>query len=853
MKHNRRFAFIFNFSFLILHFTLLSVLPAAATPVSPLPAPPKPEWSVLAGFNIADPETAKAAWKPMKGSAPVECVNAGADANVVRMPCDFTSSTAERASWNRDLPMNLESCQGVRFNLLCRDPLPISGFTLYLRSGAGWYFQRFSVEGGSDWETVEIRKGEMDTEGEPAGWDKIEGLRVSAWRGQNVDTEFYMANLGAFGKPPEIAVLQYDSSLKKGADRRPLRERAQRFTDAFDAMSLPCDILSDLSLAGSQLKNIRLLILPANSALPDKAAEVVSAFVKRGGKLLMFYQVPSALAEIAGFERGKWIQPQAPGLFSTIAFAPGVLPGAPGRVRQDARNICASLPVKGRSQAAAWWLDAGGKATTYPAVLVSDNAVLATHVLREMDSSAVQQMIAAMLARLDPDLGRKAVAGLVANVAIVEPLDKEGEFQQAILAGRKNVADMDQRLAQVAEMRKKAAALCSNGDLAGATSIALAARKSLIGLYCAAQEPRANEFRGFWCHNAFGVDGMTWDEAVHNLADNGITAIFPNMLWGGAAFYNSEVLPVAAAVSEKGDQLRECLAACKKYGVQCHVWKVCWNCGGHSSPEYIKKMREAGRLQAGFDGKSDEDWLCPSNPLNQQQEIDAMVEVTTRYDVDGIHFDYIRYPNADHCFCPGCRARFEEAIGRKVANWPADVRSDPALLQKWYDFRRSNITRVVRSVSEIVRKAKPSLRISAAVFRDWPVDRDRVGQDWKAWLDAGYLDFVCPMDYERNDAIFGRMVKRQLEWASSSTGGSSAPNASIASIPSIASIGPTAARCYPGIGLSVWSHPDAIVHVCEQIKLARSLGAGGFMIFNYSPTEALEIVPLLGRGITRIR
>ncbi len=35
------------------------------------------------------------------------------------------------------------------------------------------------------------------------------------------------------------------------------------------------------------------------------------------------------------------------------------------------------------------------------------------------------------------------------------------------------------------------------------------------------------EHRAFWCHSAFGVDGMTWDQAIKNLADNGFNAILP--------------------------------------------------------------------------------------------------------------------------------------------------------------------------------------------------------------------------------------------------------------------------------------------------------------------------------------
>jgi uncharacterized lipoprotein YddW (UPF0748 family) len=94
-----------------------------------------------------------------------------------------------------------------------------------------------------------------------------------------------------------------------------------------------------------------------------------------------------------------------------------------------------------------------------------------------------------------------------------------------------------------------------------------------------AQWPLPGEFRAFWCHSAFGVQGISWDEAIGRLADNGFTAILPNMVWGGAAFYASKVLPVAPQVESRGDQIAQCLAACRKHGIQIHVWKVNWNLG----------------------------------------------------------------------------------------------------------------------------------------------------------------------------------------------------------------------------------------------------------------------------------
>ncbi len=247
--------------------------------------------------------------------------------------------------------------------------------------------------------------------------------------------------------------------------------------------------------------------------------------------------------------------------------------------------------------------------------------------------------------------------------------------------------------------------------------------------------------------------------------------------------------------------------------------------GWRTPKDFGDRMKREGRTQVSFSGTREDRWLCPSHPANQQLEIDSMIEVATKYDVDGIHFDYIRYPSGDYCFCAGCRERFEKSIGAKVANWPADVRKDSDLQRKWLDFRRDNITRVVAAVSAAVREKRPKVKISAAVFPNWPVDRDGVGQDWKLWCERGYLDFVCPMDYTSEPGEFANQVRQQVLWAGK--------------VP-----------CYPGIGLSVWASRD-IASLIQFINLTRQLKTGGFTIFEYQSAEAADIVPLCGKGITR--
>jgi uncharacterized lipoprotein YddW (UPF0748 family) len=267
-----------------------------------------------------------------------------------------------------------------------------------------------------------------------------------------------------------------------------------------------------------------------------------------------------------------------------------------------------------------------------------------------------------------------------------------------------------------------------------------------------------------------------------------------------------------------------CLEACRKHKVQCHVWKVNWNLGGHAPADFVQRLAAAGRLQRAADGTADDPWLCPSHPENQALEVDSLVEVARRYPVDGLHFDYIRYPDGNHCFCAGCRERFGQHLGQPVADWPAAVRSDGPLRTKWLDWRRDQITTVVRSVAEQARTVRPGIRISAAVFSNWPVDRDQVGQDWKLWCEKGYLDFVCPMDYTDSNQSFHTQVRNQTEWCAGKP-------------------------LYPGIGLSCWADPCDPVRLIEQIAICRELGTGGFTVFNYD-RNAREVLPYLRLGAT---
>ena len=329
--------------------------------------------------------------------------------------------------------------------------------------------------------------------------------------------------------------------------------------------------------------------------------------------------------------------------------------------------------------------------------------------------------------------------------------------------------------------------------------------------------------RGFWNHSGTGIYPGDWDRTMRELSDAGFNMILPNLCWGGCAHYASDVLPRSKTYEKYGDQIAQAIAAGKKHGVEVHVWKVCYNLSGQTPKKFLEQMQREKRTVKTVDGKEDH-WLCPSHPKNFELERDAMLEIVKKYDVDGIHFDYIRYPLGKYCYCETCRKRFEADSGRKVKNWPKDCYSGERKneFRKW---RCKNVTRLVRAVHEEAKKIKPGVKVSAAVFGSYPSCKMSIGQDWVDWAKAGYVDFLCPMDYTSKNQAFEKLVTRQIKLIHG------------------------AVPLYPGIGPSASHSRMDAEQVAAQIALAKKLGAAGFVIFNLSPKEAKRLLPELKKKL----
>ena len=307
-----------------------------------------------------------------------------------------------------------------------------------------------------------------------------------------------------------------------------------------------------------------------------------------------------------------------------------------------------------------------------------------------------------------------------------------------------------------------------------------------------------------------GDPNTDWDKSIKALKENGFTAIVPCMAWSSCANYKSEMLAPSPAFKERGDQLDACLAACRKYGIELHVWKMCWHLGGkRADSEFAARMRKRGLMQVTSGGQVCADALCPSDPEVLKHEVVSFVEIAKK-GVDGVHLDHIRTESTT-CFCEGCRNRFEKLIGRKFKKWPEDMQKDDAMMRRWYDFRAGCVSELVRQVSEAVRKAAPGVKISAAVFSNPASDKVSLGQDWPRWCRMGWVDMVCPMNYTVSPLLLKSMVEAQKAAAGDKV------------------------KVFPGLGISLWPKGTDTIRVAgEQIETIRNAGLEGMIFFNYA-------------------
>lgn len=305
-----------------------------------------------------------------------------------------------------------------------------------------------------------------------------------------------------------------------------------------------------------------------------------------------------------------------------------------------------------------------------------------------------------------------------------------------------------------------------------------------------------SSFRGFWA-DAFSV-GFKSQSEINNMVSRAVSgrynalvvevlAFHDNVGSGHGAYWNSAIVPKAADINPPSlDPLAATITAAHAAGLQVHAWivpyRVCsvWPPANNpylaAHPEFLMVPRAA--IDTGPATVGGYYTLDPGSPHAQEYLTSIVRELVTNYAIDGVNLDYIRYVTTDAgypavaSYDASGLARFQQITGFVGVPNATGVTA-------WNDFRRRTIDEYVRRLrAEIPAIANPRqpLRLSGDLicFGNAPAnftssDAYNLHQNWRMWMEKGWLDTGMPMNYKRehvsNEATWYRnWVNAAIGW-----------------------------------------------------------------------------------------
>ncbi len=345
-------------------------------------------------------------------------------------------------------------------------------------------------------------------------------------------------------------------------------------------------------------------------------------------------------------------------------------------------------------------------------------------------------------------------------------------------------------------------------------------------------------FRGFWA-DAFGTGFKSTaqiDQMVAMAVAGKYNAIIPEVLAyqdnvgnGHGAYWNSAIVPKATDISGTIDPLAYLVETAHANGIEVHCWLVSfrvsnsWPPSGNTimtaHPEWLivpRVDRDGG--PSTVDGKYT---LDPGAAGAQEYLISIVRELVSNYDIDGIHWDYIRYTStdagypADMGYDKSSLARFQDITGRGDVPTTGD--------SQWNDFRRRTITEFARrAMTEVATLDNPQqpLRHTAALIT-WgnapasftSSSAYSIFQNWRHWIEMGYLDAGIPMTYYSDTSHptwYRNWVDASMGWRYDR-------------------------HIYTGPGIYLNSFADSV----SQMQYAHDAGVDGLCTYSYRSTNDL--------------
>ena len=204
----------------------------------------------------------------------------------------------------------------------------------------------------------------------------------------------------------------------------------------------------------------------------------------------------------------------------------------------------------------------------------------------------------------------------------------------------------------------------------------------------------------------------------------------------------SKVLSIAKDYNPGYDALKFAIDECHKRGMECHAWLVTLP-ADDLSKSVVKKYPDPDRIILTYKRNQ---YLDPSSKATSKYLSKLVEEIILNYNVDGIHLDYLRYPE-------------------NIINFPDEkVYKNSKTAISLDDWRRDNITRILKSINYVVKTNKPWVKLSVSPIgkhsdtnryssKGWNAFEE-VYQDVFKWMKEDLIDQIYPMIYFQGDNFY---------------------------------------------------------------------------------------------------
>lgn len=267
---------------------------------------------------------------------------------------------------------------------------------------------------------------------------------------------------------------------------------------------------------------------------------------------------------------------------------------------------------------------------------------------------------------------------------------------------------------------------------------------------CATQKPYATEVIVRTAENFHSHDDIV--HFVQAAASSNVTVVNLNvkndedgaLIPSGYVFYDSKIAPTATGY-HGFDVLQEVIVEAHKRHIQVRAWIPQFHDKAAVEKNGVWQMRSLvnGDVMP-FKGVGRVEYFVnPLHPDVQAYQRSIIREIVTRYDIDGIVLDWLRFDDFNMDMSDLTRSAYRQRFG--IDPIAIDLKTDNDERKQWGEWRTDQLGNYVKAVRDDIKQIKPGLSLGVYIL---PPEFSEVGQDVAKFKD--YLDFVSPMAYFRD-------------------------------------------------------------------------------------------------------